>query len=109
MVLNAALSRRLALLLLLVLLGFWRAEQGVAELQGRQGEPSRVFRLIPEGDGYWSYALLGLEGRLPGEIEIYDRGRPLLASSDLPGVAAFLSRIQTGLAQQLEQMKLALP
>lgn len=109
MVLNAALSRRLALLFLLVLLGFWRAEQGVAELQGRQGEPSRVFRLVPGGDGYWSYAILGLEGRVPGEILIYHRGQALLTNSDLPEVAAILSRVQTGLAAQLARVRLALP
>lgn len=109
MVWNAAMSKGLGLLLILVVLGFLRAEQGVAELQGRQGEPSRVFRLAPEEDGRWGFALLGWEGRVPGEVRIYDRGRPLLASSDLSLLADFVGQVQAGLAEQLEQIKMALP
>lgn len=103
MVLNAAIGRRLALLGLLVVLGFLRAEQGVAELQGRQGEPSRAFRLVPDGDGYWSYAFLGWEGRVPSEIRLFDRGGPLLTPGDLPAAAEFLGRIKSGIADRLSQ------
>jgi hypothetical protein len=79
-----ALYRRLPLLALLLALAFLRAEQGVAELQGREGEPSRILRLVPDetGEG-WRFALAGLEGWIPTKYVLLRSDGPLLAREAL--------------------------
>ena len=71
-------SRRVALCMLLFALAFLRAEQGVAEIQGRGGEPSRILRLWTNGDGVWEVAFLGFAYRLDARILVYSSDRPLL-------------------------------
>jgi len=74
------LYRRLPLLLLLVLAALLRAEQGVEEVQGRSGQPSRLFRLVQGRDGdYWTYSVLGHEGRVSTRAVLVDTDGPLLA------------------------------
>lgn len=70
--------RRLVLIILIFLVALLRAERGVAELQGRAGEPSRLFRLVPEGDGRWVVSLLGLQRSLQTRVVLISTGRPLL-------------------------------
>lgn len=67
--------------MLLVVLALVRAEQGVAELQGRSRTRSQIFHLAPATDGTWSFSLVGLQGRIPSDLVVYQGERPVLLSS----------------------------
>lgn len=71
--------RLLVLWMLLVALAMLRAERGTLELQGRQNEPSHLFRLAPPQDGTdgWDLTLLGARMKIPSQVPLFDRGRPL--------------------------------
>lgn len=62
------LVRKLPLLLLLFILALWRAEQGVAEIQGRTRAPSELLHLSRDasGDG-WALTFLGREAFISPE------------------------------------------
>jgi hypothetical protein len=56
------LTRKVPLLVLLFLLALWRAEQGVAEIQGRTRAPSELFHLSrASAGGGWTLTFLGRE------------------------------------------------
>lgn len=60
------LAHRLPLVLLLFILALWRAERGVAEIQGRTREPSELLRLTSESAGAgWTLTFLGREAFIP--------------------------------------------
>lgn len=73
----------LAAILALFLVGLLQTEQGIAELEGRSGEPSRILRLVPHGHGIWQYALLGHEGLVSTRIRLYTR-EPVLVDAGRP-------------------------
>lgn len=76
-------GRRILLVVMLAALALYRAEQGVAEVRGRAGEPSRMFRLwLDPGADLWSVAFLGHEGEVPASFLLYDRPGPLLTRAD---------------------------
>lgn len=60
------------LIALLMLLALLRAESGVLEIQGRAGEPSRLFRLMPGEEGAWDLSLLGFQSTVPA-VTLPDR------------------------------------
>lgn len=66
------MGRRLVVLGLLVLLALMRAEHGLAELQGQTSVPSRMFRLVPAGDGRWFISFLGLQTWLDARIPVLE-------------------------------------
>lgn len=72
-------ARRLAVLLLLVFAALLRAERGVAELQGRTGEPTRILRLAPASTGEWRYAFLGREGQVAARVILLRGDGPLVS------------------------------
>lgn len=78
MVRPKGLARRLAVIGLLMLMALWRAERGVAELQGGSSGASRLFHLSPGADGRWHYSLLGHEGALDPRLVLVDGRSPLL-------------------------------
>lgn len=78
------IGRRILLVVVLAALALYRAEQGVAEVRGRSGEPSRMFRLSrDEGADLWSVAFLGHQAVVPASFLVYDRPGPLLTRADL--------------------------
>lgn len=78
------IGRRIWLVVLLTALGLLRAERGVAELQDRAVEPSRMFRLVLDADSdTWSMALLGWQGSASASQPLYHRVGPLLTRDDL--------------------------
>jgi hypothetical protein len=60
-------ARWFLVLTLLLSIALLRAERGVAEMQGRQGEPSRMFRLVPQPNGDWTVTVIGLDRRIPAQ------------------------------------------
>ncbi|HEY3363676.1 MAG TPA: hypothetical protein VGK74_01315 [Symbiobacteriaceae bacterium] len=69
--------RLLALWILLVIFAMLRAERGTLELEGRENDPSHLFRLAPlqAGTGGWDLTVLGFQMRVPSLILLFDRGR----------------------------------
>jgi hypothetical protein len=64
-----ALTRRFPLLLLLFILAIWRAERGVAEIQGHARAPSQFLRISREsGSEDWVLTFLGRDTRISSEI-----------------------------------------
>ncbi|HYF80692.1 MAG TPA: hypothetical protein VD973_26580 [Symbiobacteriaceae bacterium] len=56
------LARKLPLLLLLFMLALWRAERGVAEVQGRTRAPSELLHLARDSSSEgWALTFLGRE------------------------------------------------
>lgn len=100
-----ALSRRLALVLLLVILALIRVDRSMAELQGHSGELSRLFHVAPALDGCWDLTLMGFDRRVPSLTRVWADGRPLLGG----GAAEVLARTRSQVIFYVEQIKRALP
>ena len=82
------LARRLGLLAILFVLALLRAEQGVAELKGTTGEPSRLLHLAPApgGEG-WDLSLLGHEVTVASRLVLIDGDGPLVPSEAVAALA----------------------
>lgn len=78
MIRPVAPNRRLLFLCILMLLGLLRAERGVAELQGRAGEPSRILYIRSDRNGTWDISLLGIRRSFRADVVIWQQERPLL-------------------------------
>lgn len=91
-----ALVRKFPLLILLFALALWRAERGVAEIQGRTRAPSELLHLSRDsaGDG-WALTFLGREALISAEA--------VQAWTD----TAEIWRLRA--LEQVEQIKEALP
>lgn len=59
-----SLAKRIMLLAAIVLLALMRAEASVRDLQGRTGEPGRIFRVASAGSGTWDVYFFGWDARV---------------------------------------------